>query len=381
MIVDIRSLPDRSTIDCDLCIIGGGAAGITIALEQIGRQANVVLLESGGFDFDADTQHLYAGEDVGIPYFDLEVARLRFFGGTTNHWAGWCRPLEPQDFEARDWVPHSGWPIPYADYASYLGRAAERCQLKSYDFDFYKWLAGTGAKLDREAFAPLLPAFVPSLFWMSPPTRFGQEYRGALDRAANVKVLLNANVTAIDAVAAPGTVDSLAVASLDGKHFTVKPKVVVLAAGGIENARLLLASRGRFKDGLGNQNGLVGRYFADHIELTSGYILASAKRPAIFNLLNRYHASLTNNVSLDSTWEMQRENKILNMDFTLSRVASEAQTSDGFGALRRIGRAVSLGKWPKNFFSDVGTALGDIDKIISYGLSKICKGDPDMFVM
>lgn len=93
MIVDIRSVPNNSTISCDLCIIGGGAAGITLALEFINYGIDVVLLESGGLELEGKTQSLYQGEDVGPPYFDVESARLRYFGGTTNHWGGWCRPL------------------------------------------------------------------------------------------------------------------------------------------------------------------------------------------------------------------------------------------------------------------------------------------------
>ena len=112
MFIDARSIEGGAVVEADLCIVGAGAAGIAIAREFIGRSTRVVLLESGGFDYEADTQALYSGEqNGGIDYFPLESARVRQFGGTTNHWGALCRPFDELDFQRRDWVPFSGWPI------------------------------------------------------------------------------------------------------------------------------------------------------------------------------------------------------------------------------------------------------------------------------
>src|SRR5947199_7480026 len=110
MHTDAQDLEAGSLIEGDLCIVGAGAAGISMALEWIGSGHRVVLLEGGGFDYDPRMQDLYRGENVGLPYFPMQSARLHFFGGTTGHWAGFCSTLDPLDFETRDWVPHSGWP-------------------------------------------------------------------------------------------------------------------------------------------------------------------------------------------------------------------------------------------------------------------------------
>ena len=119
MLIDGRTLPPDHLLDCDLCIIGGGAAGITLASAFAGgRDVDVCLVESGGFDFDADVQELYRGEAVGAPYEAYDT-RLRYFGGSTNHWGGYCLPLEDLDFEVRPWVPYSGWPLRRADLAPY----------------------------------------------------------------------------------------------------------------------------------------------------------------------------------------------------------------------------------------------------------------------
>lgn len=111
MHIDARTLENNTLINGDLCIIGAGAAGISIAREFMDTPYKVILLESGGFDYDEETQSLYEGKNIGLPYFSLDQARLRFFGGSTNHWNGMCAPLDPIDFEKRDWIPYSGWPI------------------------------------------------------------------------------------------------------------------------------------------------------------------------------------------------------------------------------------------------------------------------------
>jgi choline dehydrogenase-like flavoprotein len=108
MFIDGRTVRETERIECEICIIGSGAAGLSIAAQFIGTGRRLCILESGGFDLDPETQALYEGQMVGLPYFPLDVCRLRYFGGTTNHWGGFCMPFKPEDFEAQPWLPHSG---------------------------------------------------------------------------------------------------------------------------------------------------------------------------------------------------------------------------------------------------------------------------------
>ena len=118
--IDARTLPAGTVLETDLAIIGGGPAGIALVLSLAGGKRNVVLLESGGMAFDPATQKMYAGAETGVRYVPLDAGRLRQLGGGTNHWGGWCRPMDAIDFEARDWVPHSGWPISRRDVGAFL---------------------------------------------------------------------------------------------------------------------------------------------------------------------------------------------------------------------------------------------------------------------
>ena len=129
MTVDARSVPPGTNIETEVCIIGGGAAGITLARKFIDAPFRVAVLESGGMELDAATQQLYEGRSIGGSFPDLTTSRLRFFGGTTNHWGGWCLPLDAIDFEGGDDLPHHEWPFPKSSLDPWYRQAQEVCEL------------------------------------------------------------------------------------------------------------------------------------------------------------------------------------------------------------------------------------------------------------
>ncbi len=274
MFQDARQLPSGTTLETELCIIGAGAAGITLALSLRDAGFRVLLLESGGLELEEATQALYEGEDRGVPNNDLDVSRLRFFGGTTNHWSGWCRPLEPVDFTPTDPSDIRAWPFSRADLEPYYRVAQTLCELGPYTYDdLAPWLKASGmAALDVD------PARLKNaLFQISPPTRFGAKYREDLERAGNLTVYLHANVLELETDATAGRVTGLRVTSLEGPPFRVTARIVVLATGGLENARLMLLSNRVQNAGLGNTHDVVGRYFMDHLWLTGAGFAAFAK--------------------------------------------------------------------------------------------------------
>lgn len=272
MIQDAREVANGSTLSADLCIIGAGAAGLSIARQFI-QQSNldVIVLESGGFEQEPETRALYEGESVGRSYFKLEAARSRYFGGSTNCWAGVCLPLQAVDFEARDYVPHSGWPITKADLDPFYARAQGQLDLGTYDYMPDHW-----RERRRQPFDLSKGPLETSLFQMSPPTRMGTAWREEMKAAEKVKILLHANVTRLGLAANGQALEQLDVKALNGPSFTVKARQYVLATGGLENPRLLLASNDVAKQGVGNDNDLVGRYFMEHPHTDfEGLIVAS----------------------------------------------------------------------------------------------------------
>ena len=264
--LDARSLPRDTVLTPDLAIIGGGPAGISLALALADSGQNILLLEAGGQAFEAQAQKLYEGREAGVAYPAMEGGRLRYLGGSTNHWGGWCRPLDKIDFESRQGVPYSGWPFPRSEIEPYFARAQALVEAGPWIYD-----DADDAVSDSGSMIGLAPGGVyTSWFQFSKtqggilPTHFGDRYQNGLKKSARVSLLLNANVTGIRLSRNAGQVDHLDVATLSGNRFTVKPRFTVLAAGAMECARLLLASNDMMTAGVGNGNDLVGRFFADH---------------------------------------------------------------------------------------------------------------------
>ena len=135
MIVDANNLPDARTLRADVCIVGAGAAGISMALQFIGSGIEVLLLESGALEEEPDTQALYAGsvadERLHSP---PDRYRQRRVGGTTTIWGGRCVPFDPIDFEARDYVPHSGWPFAREKLLPYYPAANRLCEAGDFSY-------------------------------------------------------------------------------------------------------------------------------------------------------------------------------------------------------------------------------------------------------
>ncbi len=328
MYIDSRELPENHLAHADICIVGAGAAGISIAQEFISTGKKVILLESGGFEYDQQIQELYFGENIGLSTFDVHVNRLRYFGGTTNHWAGHSRPLDAIDFEKKSWVPHSGWPITRDDLQPYYLRAQPILDLGEYHYENLEiLLSGTGLnalELDDKRLTT-------ALYGQSPPTRFGQKYRQELGDASNINIYLYANLLELATNESGSTITQLEVASFGGPKFKVQAKQIILATGGMENARLLLLSNNLNKHGLGNEHDLVGRYFMDHILLRPGLDISFTHPGLDLRLYHALHevAGGKKFAIVAASDSLLREEKLTNFRMHLYRVGPHYQTPIG----------------------------------------------------
>ncbi len=260
MLIDLRDAPELDSVDTDVCIMGAGAAGLPLARKLAQAGHSICLVESGGLDFEQATQDLYRGSNVGMPYYDLEESRLRFFGGTVAIWGGRCAVLDPIDFEHRPWVPHSGWPISRAELDPFYREANRIFEVGAFDYEHDVWerlgLSDPG----------LCPSELDAKLWRFDETaeRFTAGRARDLFDAANVKVLLHANVVNLSVNGSASAVEHADVSTLEGRKARIGARQFVLACGAIENSRLLLASNGVEPNGIGNAYGNVGRYFMEH---------------------------------------------------------------------------------------------------------------------
>ena len=306
MLVDARTVPTGQQFTFDLCIVGAGPAGITIAQRLAQAGLRIALLEGGGTRLSVADQAMFRGENAGHPTWPLHTSRFRVFGGAGVRWGGMSRPLDALDFTERPWIGGDAWPLEAAEVSKYDEDAAAVLGLQLADFDLGRW----SGKVPPTTLAG--GAFDPVLFQFSPmETRFGEDRIDAMAAAESTTVLLHANVVDIRLDPGSSRVGFVEVRTDHGGCFRVRATTFVLAGGAIENARLLLASRSDRPSGLGNEYDQVGRYFMDHLHVGAGHIVpTSAARDRDFFDVSWY-SGVRMVGALAPTPDAQREHELL----------------------------------------------------------------------
>ncbi|NMG06917.1 GMC family oxidoreductase [Brasilonema sp. UFV-L1] len=368
MLIDSRNLPKDEVIKTEVCIVGTGPAGMTLAREFLGQDFRVCLLESGDLEFNQQTQSLCEGETVGDNFAELHEIRRRQYGGLAH---AWCIdinnkqiglrhvPLDEIDFEKRDGLPYSGWPFDKSYLNPFYERAQSVCKLGPFTYEAQAWEDTESPKL------PLSSERVStSMFQFGPRDIFINEYRQEINSSTNITTYLNANVVEIETDETAKTVTRVRVACLQGNQFWVSAKIFILATGGIENARLLLLSNQTQKTGLGNQNDLVGRFFMDHPLILSGILFPHNRK--IFNSTALYDLRLVNNIpvmgKLTLAQEVIRREKLLNMSALIFPRHKEFRTA-GEKSLKTLLAATRRGEIPQDISKHLKNVIQDIDSL------------------
>ncbi len=315
MLEDFNTCTQTAVFEADVCIVGGGAAGVTLAAELIAAGREVLLLESGGIDYDAEIQDQMRGDSIGFPYYPLDNARLRFFGGTTTIWGGRCAQLNAIDFERRPWVAHSGWPISKADLQPFYARAQRELELDE--------TAGEDELWERHGLRrpPWSAEVIGSAFWQfdAAADRFASRNPQRIKDSPLARILLHASVTEIRLDAEGTAVEALEFANTRGGRGTVTARSFVLAAGGIETPRLMLASNGVAPAGVGNRHDLVGRFFMEHPHARGARIDTKQVWRVLTALPRSYSRNAKRYAALGRPSDaLQRREGLLNTSFTIS---------------------------------------------------------------
>jgi len=264
LIIPATELPNDLTLTADLVVVGSGPAGIVVSLEVARHGFDVLLVESGREKFDPAIQDLgEAGEIDPTLHSPMRLTTRRQLGGTSVIWGGKCVPYDEVDFDYRPFISDAQWPVSYDQIVPYFQRACD-------------WLVCGRAMFETTQMPHLPPSLVPgfadgdtvasTLERWSLPTNFGREYRSVLKQSARVRALTGLTCTRIVCRKGNQEVDLLSCRSLDGKHIQVRARAYVLACGGLETTRLLLASPGPGERSLGDHSGHLGSWYMGHVE-------------------------------------------------------------------------------------------------------------------
>lgn len=260
MILDALDDGVRLNRRVQLAIIGAGPVGVTLARELAGC-VDVLVIESGGLQAEPDHEALNFGDCSALPY-PLTETRTRQFGGSTALWAGYCAPFDEHDFTHRPWVPWSGWPFGIDEVQPYYARSARLLNIGDPNFD-----AGDVARQAGIWLPFASDAVIPSMWRFGSPILRLNERAGA-EPAASIDIPTLVHATVVDIRLDAGhAVTELVVRTMNGREGRISANEFVVACGGIETARLLLNADTQIPGGIGNAQGLVGRYFMEHPHL------------------------------------------------------------------------------------------------------------------
>lgn len=365
MLIDFQAEGDIGRLEADIVIVGSGPAGMTVALQFLDTNTRVILLEGGGLEYTDESQALYEGAIGALPYFSMRDSRLRYLGGSSNHWSGRCLPLDREDFERKSYVRYSGWPIARSDLDPYLVAAGTILELGRPTYDFAK------IGYPEALVPPVDPAkLVLKIKRHSPPTRFNERYLKPLEASQNVHVVYNANATNLRLSADLSHVEAVTVRNYGDAAMEVSGRFVVVALGGIENSRFLLNCRDQMTSGIGNANDLVGRFWMEHPRVEAASIIGGRGVEQL-KLFTVQEESYDGDVELWNIFatspELQQQQGVLPCSFVVSQ-RPPGLASPGYAALGEIWEHLreqelsQIDVHVASLFGDLGGAIAGVSE-------------------
>jgi len=344
---------------CDICIIGAGVAGIVLANELKNYPGRVVLVEGGDINFSMESQEVYKADGKPDIFPDPNYSRLRFLGGSSNHWENNTCPFDPIDFEYRDWIPNSGWPISYQDIAPFYVQAQKYVGVESngYEADFWSKKLGlkdiwSDSKVCRTGISKY--AFTPS--------RFFANHGESLKKQENLAIYYNTNLLDVGYEPSTEKVTSAHCRTFSGQDIHIEAGAFVICLGGLENARALLSFNEMHNDKIGNQKGSVGCYFMEHPTARATQFASNKdeKEFQLYEFHQRDEGGVLGYTCLSKSALQDNQTVNIRVPFTRS---TQYEMSDGISS-SHILKSIFKGNWPDEAGSHFYNVISDLDMVM-----------------
>jgi len=298
VLVEIKNLSNKIY---DICILGAGPAGITLAL-NLSKNFNIALIEGGDFNFSDKSQNIYKGKNIGDKYFELDETRLRLFGGSSNHWGGMCRSLDDFEFIKKNYSKLANWSLNKKDLDLYLDKACEILEIQNNFFS--KKINNKINEIN---------------FQFSKPVNFNTKYKDEILKSKNIDLFINTNAQFLKP---KNKIHSVSIKNFKNEEFLINSKKFIICLGGIETSRFLLLSKFKNNSFLKNNNN-IGKYWMEHPHFVVGDVILKeqkdyAKKPASYEEMKYF--TLNDNLKL--------EKKILNCSIRLDKFQNNPYQRD-----------------------------------------------------
>jgi hypothetical protein len=338
-----QDAPDQQHMQCDLCIVGSGPAGITLATEMAKSGLHIVVIESGQTAVNNNIQALNNIQSTGKTFRPNFINRLRMLGGTSNLWPGRCMPLEPIDFSSRSWITHSGWPISYEEYAQYLPKAAKILGIADSQADAKNLaMPSVAIPIDLNTFSIKLAV------WAKSPLRFAKKLNKRWASLSNISLVTGFTACAYSFNQNASRLEQIHCRSLSNKTLSISATRFVLCSGGIENARILLIAKQQNPHATFDTDN-VGRFFMDHPRAVKGSIRLN-KGVNWGEFLGHPVAGGIKQMGIGLSAQVQQQQQLLNSYICLEPRANVVVAKSYDTAVQTVKQLMSKGSTSKRLY-------------------------------
>lgn len=317
MIID--DSPDTAAV-ADICIVGSGPVGLALAFRCARRGLSVVVLEAGYPVSSGHRAEVPAVELLNDHHVGADTAVMRALGGTANLWGGRCVCFDDIDFPARGHVAHSGWPIAHAELAPYYAEALRFLGCEPTE-------PSAEAPGDRAVDAG-------NTEWWSRSSDIAALHAGAIRNLPNLRIYTGCVARRLTVDPVSGRVSAIEVERA-GRIVQVAARDFALAAGGLENTRLLLQTRRDRPALFGGDEGPLGRFYCGHLTGYLAEIRFNDPRYARNLWFQRQRAGGVSRKRLTLSPELQTRKQLLNAAFWLESY-SISDAAHGSGLLSAL---------------------------------------------